>query len=75
MQQLLNHTDGSHVDHEDLTKALNLMKEVANHINENVKKTENLRKLVNASRKGTGAFYGLSIFFQVYFSNVYFIGN
>jgi len=30
------------------------MKEVAAHINQNVKKIENLRKLAEASSKGTG---------------------
>jgi len=56
--ELLKHTEPSHPDYDDLTKALAKMKEVATHINMTVKKTDNLRKLAQASTKGKG-FMGL----------------
>ncbi len=37
-----------------LCKALDIMKEVSLHLNESVKKTDNLRKLAEASSKGAG---------------------
>ncbi|KAL6073059.1 Rho guanine nucleotide exchange factor (GEF) 17 [Balamuthia mandrillaris] len=58
LEDLLRHTDPTHPDHADLTQAVGVMKEVANHINISVKKTENLRKLAQASTKGAG-FRGL----------------
>lgn len=57
-QDLIKNTDPSHPDYDDLCKALALMKDVSQHINESVKKTDNLRKLAEASSKGAG-FRGL----------------
>eukprot|EP01087_Luapelamoeba_hula_P022102 TRINITY_DN7853_c0_g1_i1.p1 TRINITY_DN7853_c0_g1~~TRINITY_DN7853_c0_g1_i1.p1 ORF type:complete len:1027 (-),score=176.48 TRINITY_DN7853_c0_g1_i1:35-3115(-) len=54
LEDLLRHTDESHVDYQNLTKALAVTKEVAAHINQSVRTTENLRKLAEASSKGTG---------------------
>jgi len=58
LKDLVKHTDPSHIDYEDLKKSVTLIKEVANHINTDVKRTENLQKLAQASSKGAG-FRGL----------------
>lgn len=58
LQDLIKNTDATHPDYDDLCKALALMKDVSQHINESVKKTDNLRKLAEASSKGAG-FRGL----------------
>jgi hypothetical protein len=51
---LIARTDPSHPDAPNLTKALEKMKEVTEHINRSVQQAENIRKLMQASSKGAG---------------------
>jgi hypothetical protein len=64
IQELLSRTPESHPDYQNLSKALQMIEMIAEHVNKSVKEAERLRLLENLLKKN---FIGLEVWFTVHY--------